>query len=56
VVTPSLDQGAYVGETIRSVLLQGYPNLDYLVVDSGSRDGTLDALCAAAVHVGPKTG
>ena len=43
-VTPSYGQGAYIEATIRSVLLQGYPRLEYLVLDGGSRDGTVDVL------------
>jgi glycosyltransferase involved in cell wall biosynthesis len=40
VVTPVLNQSAFIEETVRSVLLQGYPALEYIVRDGGSRDGT----------------
>lgn len=44
IVTPSYQQGDYIGRTIQSVLDQSYPNLQYFVQDGGSRDGTVEVL------------
>lgn len=44
IVTPSYNQASFIEQTLRSVLDQDYPNLEYLVQDGNSRDGTVEIL------------
>jgi glycosyltransferase involved in cell wall biosynthesis len=44
IITPSLNQGKFIRDAIESVLTQDYPTLEYIVMDGGSIDDTLDIL------------
>jgi glycosyltransferase involved in cell wall biosynthesis len=44
IVTPSFNQGRFLEETIRSILFQGYPHLEYIIIDGGSNDNSVDII------------
>ena len=44
IVTPSFNRKDYLAETMESVLGQGYPKLEYVVVDGGSTDGSAELI------------
>lgn len=51
IITPSYNQGRFLERTLRSVLLQGYPNLEYIVMDGGSRDESVQIIEKYADHI-----
>lgn len=51
VITPSYNQGKYIAETIESIIKQGYPNVEHIIIDGGSTDETCDVVSRYSNHV-----
>lgn len=51
IVVPSLNQGRFIGETLKSIVEQNYPNLELIVVDGGSSDNSLPVITEFEAHI-----
>lgn len=53
IITPSFNQASFIKQTIDSILMQDYPHIEHIVVDGGSKDGTV-AILQQYSHLGER--